>query len=257
MGWTRYHTWFTHPYSHHPAFCLVKILMVIVSIEYRMWNLLKMGLHRNVGGQDPIVGLSCPHCLLPPPTLWILVWVSSSYVHANKVKEIHSSFENLLEMVGWQGRQDTIAGLLCPTNKGSGDPICIIVSFSSGISIACLKHYISWTYLVVGWGEGVVYLAGVQLILTYSWAKPAVLAAGKGWDGMLFLLFLHLHSFSSFSPVLHFHLLYYIFHNFTKRIRGPWWPCNPHLSIIALRESDLELIKANILTKVHDDYINK
>ena len=28
---------------------------------------------------------------------------------------------------------------------------------------------------------------------------------------------LHLHSFSSFSPVLHFHLLYYIFYNFTKR----------------------------------------
>ena len=31
-------------------------------------------------------------------------------------------------------------------------------------------------------------------------------------------------------------------------------PCNAHLSIIALREPDLELIKANILTKIRNDY---
>ena len=38
---------------------------------------------------------------------------------------------------------------------------------------------------------------GVQLILAYSWARPAILAAGKGRGGMfLFLLFLHCHSFS-------------------------------------------------------------
>ena len=38
---------------------------------------------------------------------------------------------------------------------------------------------------------------GVQLILAYSWARPAVLGAGKGREGMfLFLLFLHCHSFS-------------------------------------------------------------
>ena len=42
-----------------------------------------------------------------------------------------------------------------------------------------------------------------------------------------------------------------------KNTKGPWWPCNAHLSIIALREPDLELIKANILTKIHNDYINK
>ena len=30
---------------------------------------------------------------------------------------------------------------------------------------------------------------GVQLILAYSWAWPAILAAGKGRGGMLFLLF--------------------------------------------------------------------
>ena len=29
------------------------------------------------------------------------------------------------------------------------------------------------------------------------------------------------------------------------------------LSIIALRKPDLEMIKENILTKIHDDHINK
>ena len=38
---------------------------------------------------------------------------------------------------------------------------------------------------------------------------------------------------------------------------GPSWPCNAHLSNIALWEPDLELIKANILIKVQNDYINK
>ena len=40
---------------------------------------------------------------------------------------------------------------------------------------------------------------GIQLRLAYSWAKPAVLAAGKGRGGMfLFLLLFHFHSFSPF-----------------------------------------------------------
>ena len=33
--------------------------------------------------------------------------------------------------------------------------------------------------------------------------------------------------------------------------------CNAHLSIIALWEPDLELIKANSLIKIQNDYINK
>ena len=38
---------------------------------------------------------------------------------------------------------------------------------------------------------------GVQLILAYSWARPAFLVTGKGTGGMfLFLLFLRCHSFS-------------------------------------------------------------
>ena len=41
--------------------------------------------------------------------------------------------------------------------------------------------------LVVGWCEDVVYLRhrGVQLILAYSWARPAILVAGKG-RGVMF-----------------------------------------------------------------------
>ena len=42
----------------------------------------------------------------------------------------------------------------------------------------------------------------VQLILAYSWARPAILVVGKGREVMfLFLLLLHFHSCSSFFPV--------------------------------------------------------
>ena len=58
---------------------------------------------------------------------------------------------------------------------------------------------------VVGWGEDVLYLMsaeGTQLILAYCWARPTVLAAGKGRGGIyLFLLFCHFLSFSSSSPI--------------------------------------------------------
>ena len=56
---------------------------------------------------------------------------------------------------------------------------------------------------------------GVQLILTYSSARPAILVAGKrrgggrgggGGEVGLFLLFLHFHPCSSFFPVPLFHL---------------------------------------------------
>ena len=50
---------------------------------------------------------------------------------------------------------------------------------------------------------------GIQLILGYSWASPAILVAGKGREGMfLFLQFHHFHSCSSFFPVPLFHLFY-------------------------------------------------
>ena len=53
---------------------------------------------------------------------------------------------------------------------------------------------------------------GVQLILAYSWARPAILVAGKGREVMfLFLLFLHFHSCFSCFPVPPFHLFCYLF----------------------------------------------
>ena len=70
---------------------------------------------------------------------------------------------------------------------------------------------------VWGWLGGAKVLCilhhwGVQLILAYSWARPAILVVGKGRGGMfLFLLFLHFHSCSSFFPVPLFHLLYSLF----------------------------------------------
>ena len=74
---------------------------------------------------------------------------------------------------------------------------------------------------VRGWSGGakvlcILHHRGVQLILAYSWARPAILIVGKGRGGMfLFLLFLHFHSCSSFFPVPLFHLLYSLFYLFS------------------------------------------
>ena len=69
----------------------------------------------------------------------------------------------------------------------------------SGVKVLCILHH-----------------RGIQLILVYSWTRPAILVAGKGRGGMyLFLLFLHFHSCSSFFPVLLFHLFYYLFYLFS------------------------------------------
>ena len=66
---------------------------------------------------------------------------------------------------------------------------------SGGAKVLCILHH-----------------RGVQLILAYSWARPAILVVGKGRGGMfLFLLLLHFHSCSSFFPVPLFHLLYSLF----------------------------------------------
>ena len=52
------------------------------------------------------------------------------------------------------------------------------------------------TVRCMGWSGGakvsILRPRGVQLILAYSWARPAILVAGKGSGGMfLFLLFLY------------------------------------------------------------------
>ena len=66
---------------------------------------------------------------------------------------------------------------------------------------------------------------GAQLILAYSWARPAALAAGKGRGGMLlFLLFLYFLSFPTFFPITLFHLLNYLFYLFSR----PLWEMTQH-----------------------------
>ena len=71
--------------------------------------------------------------------------------------------------------------------------------WSGGAKVLCILHH--W---------------GVQLILAYSWARPAILVVGKVRGGMfLFLLFIHFHSCSSFFPVPLFHLLYSLFYLFS------------------------------------------
>ena len=75
---------------------------------------------------------------------------------------------------------------------------------------------------------------GVQLILAYSWARPAILVAGKGREVMfLFLLFLHFHSCSSFFPVPLFHLFCYLFCRFFSLSLGDdtKWPTRVDVSL--------------------------
>ena len=71
--------------------------------------------------------------------------------------------------------------------------------WSGGAKVSCISRH--W---------------GVQLISAYSWARPAILVAGKGRGGMfLFLPFLHFHSRSSFFPVPLFRLFYCLFYLFS------------------------------------------
>ena len=74
---------------------------------------------------------------------------------------------------------------------------------------------------------------GVQLILAYSWARPAILVAGKGREVMfLFLLFLHFHSCSSFFPVPLFHLFCYLICLFSLSLGDDTkWPTRVDVSL--------------------------
>ena len=94
-------------------------------------------------------------------------------------------------------------------------------------------HSFSW-----GWSGGAKVLCilhhwGVQLILAYSWARPAILVVGKGRGGMfLFLLFLHFHSCSSFFPVPLFHLLYSLLSLFSLSLGDDTkWPSRVDVSL--------------------------
>ena len=97
---------------------------------------------------------------------------------------------------------------------------CVVkpeLGWSGGAKVLCILHH--W---------------GVQLILAYSWARPAILVVGKGRGGMfLFLLFLHFHSCSSFFPVPLFHLLYSLFLSLFSLSLGDdtKWPSRVDMSL--------------------------
>ena len=87
------------------------------------------------------------------------------------------------------------------------------------VSVFNICIYLGVFVFFGGWSGGakvscILCHRGVQLILAYSWARPANLVASKGRGGMfLFLLFLHFHSCSSFFPVPLFHLFDYLFYH--------------------------------------------
>ena len=84
--------------------------------------------------------------------------------------------------------------------------VCALILWRSGLGLLMGKFRKFFTELSIFCHRG------VQLILAYSWARPAILVAGKGREVMfLFLLFLHFHSCSSFFPVPLFHLFCYLF----------------------------------------------
>ena len=82
--------------------------------------------------------------------------------------------------------------------------------------VTAYAYIIHWGWSGVAMVSCILRHRGVQLKLAYSWARPAILVAGKGRGGMfLFLLFLHFHSCSYFFPNRLFHLLYYLFYLFS------------------------------------------
>ena len=90
-------------------------------------------------------------------------------------------------------------GPVNPVGSCRARSLCLTWGWSGGAKVLCILHH--W---------------GVQLILAYSWARPAILVVGKGRGGMfLFLLFLHFHSCSYFFPVPLFHLRYSLFYLFS------------------------------------------
>ena len=105
------------------------------------------------------------------------------------------------------------------------DPLYTLLLLGSSAdyqSIPCLLPLTSPPLIELtfqrGWSGGakvscILCHRGVQLILAYSWARPAIVEVGKGRGGMfLFLLFLPFHSCSSFFPVPLFH--FYLFSHF-------------------------------------------
>ena len=124
---------------------------------------------------------------------------------SSKLRTVQMMIFSLVAMIGLAKCCITSACLqwLCHSGERivARGPLVLFIlrGWSGGAKVLCILHH-----------------RGVQLILAYSWARPAILVVGKGRGGMfLFLLFLHFHSCSSFFPVPLFHLLYSLFYLFS------------------------------------------
>ena len=91
-----------------------------------------------------------------------------------------------LTLSAWQIKTDTYVNSVDPDEMARNEPSHQdLPGWLGEAKVSCILHH-----------------QGVQLILAYIWARPAILIVGKSKGGMfLFLLFLHLHSFS-FLPCL-------------------------------------------------------
>ena len=116
------------------------------------------------------------------------------------------------------------SGSGCFDTHHVGFRYCIRSNYCTYPYKCTVKHFHSlqitdssaWGWLGVTKVSCILHHWGIQLILAYGWARPAILVAGKGRGGMfLFLLFLHFHSSSSFFPAPLFHLHYYLFYLFS------------------------------------------
>ena len=117
-----------------------------------------------------------------------------------------------------------------------------------------LKPYF-WGWLGGAKVSYIFFHRGVQLILAYSWARPAILVAGKGREVMfLFLLFLHFHSCSSFFPVPLFHLFCYLFCLFSLSLGDDTkWPTRVDVSLNhnSINQTLLLYWKTGVYTGIH------
>ena len=113
----------------------------------------------------------------------------------------------------------------------------LVISSVSSLSfllrfLPCPSHLF---YGVVEWAKVSCSFChwGTLVILAYSWARCAALAAGKGRGWMLlFLLFLHFLSFPSFFTIPLFHLIYYLFYLFTLSLGDDTkWPTRVDVSL--------------------------
>ena len=112
-----------------------------------------------------------------------------------------------------------IRGIMCKKTNTKVDSAAPMEKMAKNLpKVSSLLEYFSFQqgWLGVAKVSCILRHRGIQQILAYSWARPAIFVAGKGRGGMfLCLLFLHFNSCSSFFPVPLFHLHYYLFYLFS------------------------------------------